>query len=61
MKAKMEESIYLPEEENAIKELSERFGIHEPIAKDCVASRTRKEMNIVLTFLRRYGHMINVK
>lgn len=30
------ENSYLPEEANAIKELSEKFGIHEPIAQDCM-------------------------
>lgn len=55
------ENSYLPEEANAIKELSEKFGIHEPIAQDCMASRTLEEMKVILLFLRRYGHMIKVK
>lgn len=57
----MEETVLLPDEEKAIKELSERFGLNEAIAMDCVASRTSKEMDVVLTFLRRYGRMIHIR
>lgn len=35
--------------------------MHEALAVDCLASRNRDEMETVMTFLRRYGHMIKVK
>lgn len=54
------ENTYLPEEVKVIEELK-AFGIYEPIAIDCMSSRTLEEMEIVLTFLRRYSHMISVK
>jgi hypothetical protein len=57
----LNEESYLDEEVSAIKELSERFGINESLAVDCVASRTSKQIETVLVFLRRYGHMIEVK
>ncbi|GIN89129.1 hypothetical protein J22TS1_01800 [Siminovitchia terrae] len=35
------------------------FGIHEPIAKDCIASRNANEIEIIMEFLSRYGGYIN--
>ncbi|HDX9587610.1 TPA: hypothetical protein ROX98_000525 [Bacillus pseudomycoides] len=60
----MEKKSYLPEdaycEEDIafVKELVEVYGIPEGAAIDCFSSRTVEEMKVVLTFLRRYGHMI---
>jgi len=62
----MKEKGYLPDdaycEEDiaAVKELVEVYGIPEGAAIDCLVSRTAKEMETVLTFLRRYGRIIKV-
>lgn len=42
------------------KELVEEYGFVEAIAKDLLVSRNAKEIEIVIDFLRRYGHMIKV-
>ena len=47
--------------ENEKKELVEKYGLNEAIAEDMLASRNAKEIEAVMVFLRRYGHMIHVK
>jgi hypothetical protein len=49
-----------PEQYKAVKELSETFGVYEPTAVECVSNRTQKELDIILTFLRKYGRMIAI-
>ncbi|WP_142334601.1 hypothetical protein [Bacillus wiedmannii] len=62
----MKEKTYLPEDAYckediaAVKELVEVYGIPEGAAVDCLVSRTAKDMEVVLKFLRRYGRMIKV-
>ncbi|MDQ0176005.1 hypothetical protein [Bacillus chungangensis] len=52
------EEYYNIKEKEAYKTLVS-FGIHEPIAKDCIDSRNSKELDIVIQFLKRYGDYIN--
>lgn len=42
-------------------ELTTRFGLHESLAEDLLASRNADEIETVMTFLRRYGQFIQVK
>ncbi|WP_338749808.1 hypothetical protein [Bacillus sp. FJAT-52991] len=50
---------YYTVEEKKAYEILVSLGIHEPIAKDCIASRNIKELEIVMEFLERYGNYIN--
>ncbi|WP_208705935.1 hypothetical protein [Lysinibacillus fusiformis] len=34
------------------------FGLPEAIARDCIASRNTKELEVVIEFLARYGNYI---
>lgn len=43
------------------KELVEKYGLSESIATDLISSRNEHDLEVVMTFLRRYGHMIKVK
>jgi len=43
-----------------LQELVEVYGIDQPVAEDCLASRNKTEIDTVMKFLRRYGHMINL-
>lgn len=45
--------------EDAKKILMVEYGLPEPLARDCVASRRMSEMDVIFTFLRRYGTMLN--
>lgn len=47
--------------ENEKKELIETYGLNEALAEDLLASRNAKEIETVMVFLRRYGHMIHVR
>lgn len=42
------------------KELVERFGLNQEIARDLLASRNKSEVETVMNFLERYGHMIDL-
>lgn len=49
---------YLSDEKEALSKLVS-YGIHKPIAKDCIASRNPHDLKVVIEFLDRYGKYIN--
>lgn len=59
-KTYLPEDAYCKEDIAAVKELVEVYGIPEGAAVDCLVSLTAEKMYTVLTFLRRYGHIIKV-
>ena len=46
--------------EELIKELVEKYGLSESISIDLLSSRNARDIEVVMIFLRRYGHMIRV-
>lgn len=47
--------------EKEYQELVEKFGLHETLAEDLLASRNAQEIETVMIFLRRYGRFIKIK